>query len=429
MKFILGCAVSFLIGAYAPHLEASNGGRGGIPSKIDFAGFSDYITEGGLKASMINYINTLKLDLAPRQESALFSVMLKNGQLQQDIMSPNNYLIGLEKCQATNNVPDVRAWTHTGKNGVYNIGGPICFDVERLVQDYKDLSVKDAVVKLVALAFHEHVHHFQYESDDQAVVTSQENDANVVGGYVELTAELAQIPLIQWSQKLNSRCPTKLVFIKRVFLDDIEPTRRECESLPGLIPGSCQYVPDTAASLAQAEQTGQSFVVFQGEVRDLDCETDPNLSAIETYSGTILTIQKGGVSCDEYETLAARLSSGDASLSFACQEKSKTVHHPNIGRGILAGVTLGASELSHAELDDAPRWGNGTPKLTKMSGTATLTRTTQLHVSDERVIQPGWFVCADDASALNNIKFEGDSAKIVAWCKDYELHVKFFFQN
>lgn len=186
---------------------SSNGGRGGLPDAVDAAAFSQYITNGSLKASLLNYVRTLQVKNMGDGVKETFGRMMRDGALVKDISTPDAYVASLDSCTGARVIRDAMAWTDTGQDQRFNIGGRICFDVPALVKQFKTsgLGIEDAVIKIAALAFHEHVHHFQMESSDPSVIQAQEDEANAVGGYVELTAKVAQVPLLKWSKSVSKR--------------------------------------------------------------------------------------------------------------------------------------------------------------------------------------------------------------------------------
>lgn len=210
MKFLM---LMFILLSLASTVGfAGEGGRGSIPEKIDEAAFRQYILDGGLKASMLHYLDTIDLSQVKNPEiQKTFERMLKDQALQNDISTPKNYKIGLQGCDepqmpVKGRAKLVRASTSTGSNGIPNIGGRVCFDLPGLVSDFRGqgLSVEDAVIKLAAVAFHEHVHHFQEGTSDTNTIMQEEDEANNLAGYVELTAKLVQVPLLKWSGSSSS---------------------------------------------------------------------------------------------------------------------------------------------------------------------------------------------------------------------------------
>jgi hypothetical protein len=219
-----------------PHSYAGNGGRGGIPETMEVDAFTKYIVGDGLKLSVSNYLKTLRLDQISdpvnTHVKTTFEQLLQGG-IQEDVIK-SEYLVGLENCKDPNDTnnpdswnPDVRAWTNTGKNGIPNLGGKICFDVVNLVADYKKegRSIEDSAIRLVALAIHEHVHHYQNESSDSQIVQSQENEAKATGGYVLLNYK--QVLLFEWSDGV------KLDTGKKLISCNVSELSKECIQIRG----------------------------------------------------------------------------------------------------------------------------------------------------------------------------------------------------
>lgn len=197
MKAVFALALLFSLNSFA-----ENGGRASIPNEMKVEAFTRYILgPAGLKLSVQNYVRTVDLDQITDLDldvKATFQRALKEGLLQ-DVDSPNNYLIGLDKCKSAEDVsnhyyfdPKVRTWTQTGKDGKPNIGGKICFDVENLVKDYvaQGLSLENAARDLLASAVNDHTLHFQMASNSPKIIQAQENEAKAVGSYVLRTALL-----------------------------------------------------------------------------------------------------------------------------------------------------------------------------------------------------------------------------------------------
>jgi hypothetical protein len=76
------------------------------------------------------------------------------------------------------------------------IGGKICFDTKKIADEFHDLSQEEVMIRLAALAFHEHVHHFQKPETDLKI---NEDEAYNLSAYVKITAKLTQIPVLKWS--------------------------------------------------------------------------------------------------------------------------------------------------------------------------------------------------------------------------------------
>ncbi len=83
--------------------------------------------------------------------------IMANQALVNDIQTSGNYTIGTDcKDAYSNSVP---ASTVIG-----DVGGKICFNSVQIAADIQNLNQEDGMIRLAALAFHEHVHHFQNAS-------------------------------------------------------------------------------------------------------------------------------------------------------------------------------------------------------------------------------------------------------------------------
>jgi hypothetical protein len=215
------CLVFIFVIVLSMAAIAGNGGRGGIPEAMTVSAYTRYITGLKLRGSVENYLDTLDTsqitDPVDQDVKKAFEKMKKQG-LRDDILAAGTYVVGLENCKqvgdelnpdSTN--PKVRAWTHTGQNGVPNIGGKICFDVAGLVADHlaRGISLKDAAIEITALTYHEYVHHFQMETSEPARRDAQEATANAVGGYVLRSTEF--VPLLEWKN------PSKVTQVSNVL--------------------------------------------------------------------------------------------------------------------------------------------------------------------------------------------------------------------
>lgn len=199
-RALLGCAVILSLLSSnlhaASYSEGGNSSGGGGPDQVNAGALKLLIEDGGLKRAMDNYIRTLAVkSIESPGVRAVFERITANGKLAADIMTPNNYFASTpnEPCvDAFNN--KVPASTQIGK-----LGGRICFDLQKLVAAYKGFAEEDVMIQLAGLAFHEHVHHFQTPSRDIKVIEKNEYEANLVAGYVLVTAKFVQIPLLEWS--------------------------------------------------------------------------------------------------------------------------------------------------------------------------------------------------------------------------------------
>ncbi len=190
----MSTALPFLEG---PAFSGSEGVGGGTPKKIDKAVIELLLQGDGLKNAILNYVRTLQVDqVSDPLTRSTFQRMLRDGALQKDISTPKNYTFGTSCKDAYSD--EVPASAKIG-----DIGGEICFDVEKLAQDYAALSSEEMMIRLASLAIHEHVHHFQQLSNSPS---ENEDEAYRVSAYLQLTAKIEQIPLLKWSlesQTLN----------------------------------------------------------------------------------------------------------------------------------------------------------------------------------------------------------------------------------
>ncbi|MGE0764300.1 MAG: hypothetical protein AB7N80_13550 [Bdellovibrionales bacterium] len=175
---------------------------GGTPYKMDEASLSLMIEGGLLKKAMLDYLKTLRIaEITDRQVQSTFRRILKTGLLQKDISTLNNYELS---ANCTSDLgPEVAAATIFGSRETdgklaVNLGGKICFDLNKLLKLYQGsaLSQEQLLIRLAALAFHEHVHHFQI--DDVRLNEENEREADRLGAYVQLTARAAQNPSLKW---------------------------------------------------------------------------------------------------------------------------------------------------------------------------------------------------------------------------------------
>lgn len=173
-----------------------NSSGGGSPESVSQGALKLLIEGAGLKRAMQNYINTIDVEKIEDDEAKrLFTLLNKHGDLEGDIQTPNNYFVATKEqtCRDAYN-KEVPASAEIGK-----VGGRICFDVEKLTELYKSLNDEEVMIHLAALAFHEHVHHFQKVSQDEKVIKKNEEEANRLAGYVLVTARFVQIPTLQWA--------------------------------------------------------------------------------------------------------------------------------------------------------------------------------------------------------------------------------------
>ena len=190
---------------------------GGNPGKIDEAAIQMIIQGETLKNSLLNYLNTIVIDqVSDPATQAFFKRTMKDGQLQRDIKTPENYVISAACHDSFNE--DVPASAVIG-----DVGGKICFDTKKLTAMYRGLSEEDVLIKLASLVSHEHVHHFQAALDrnDAALaekIEKYETEAYQVSAYVQVTAKFAQTPTLKWSIEAPVRPPNPHV----VSMDELK---------------------------------------------------------------------------------------------------------------------------------------------------------------------------------------------------------------
>ena len=178
--------------------EASGGGE----SDLHIASSIKQLLSGSeLKSAMINYLRMVNPDSI--KNKVVKKYLGNRKELEKDILTRNNYVFATEKQKCTNVFGEVKeAATVFG-----DVGGIICFDIDLLVEKMRDLNDELRMIRLAALAFHEHVHHFQIYKPGR--YDFLEKEAEEVGGYVELTAKYSLIPTLRWvpegrDEELNS---------------------------------------------------------------------------------------------------------------------------------------------------------------------------------------------------------------------------------
>jgi hypothetical protein len=196
-KTLLGCVA--LTAILPLKARAGQDRSGGDPRRINQSLIELLVKGSGLKAAMLNYANSVVVeqigesDEKSKAVKATLKSMLKNGELQRDIQS--SPYVSASACldSYTRAVPASTRVNHKGDE--------ICFDSKQLAEDYKNLSVEEIMINLAALAFHEHVHHFQSARNNR---DANENQAYLVSAYVKITAKLVQAPLLKWSAPSTS---------------------------------------------------------------------------------------------------------------------------------------------------------------------------------------------------------------------------------
>lgn len=167
---------------------------GGEPDKVKVATIRWLLENGDLKKSLIGYVNGIDLDslhgstMDRQVVKVVLTRILKNMDLQKDIIS-SPYVVS-SSCH------DYYAKEVPASAGIGDLGGKICFNIEELSREYKDLSVQDMFLNLSVLTLHEHIHHFQPPSAGEKL---NEREAYLVAGYVRTSAYFPKVPDIAWS--------------------------------------------------------------------------------------------------------------------------------------------------------------------------------------------------------------------------------------
>lgn len=167
-----------------------------------------------LKTSMINYLKTMSVAKVENPEARkVFLSYPGVNLLLEDILKSRYYISENAECRdAYNN--EVGASARIGEKG-----GVICFDIQKIAYSTRSLSAEKAMIKLAALAFHEHVHHFQNISgNDTKKIEANEYEAYALSAYVELTAKTAQVPILKWDMedKVLPLCSDKKIDLREV---------------------------------------------------------------------------------------------------------------------------------------------------------------------------------------------------------------------
>ena len=196
--------LTFIVFSNIKSFAGGNTSSGGDPEKVHHEAIRLLIEEGGLKKAMLNYLNTLQVSqIQEPKVNTFFTEVMKDDRLKTDVQK-SRYYLG-ENCQGY----DFEKTPASTTLGV--VESDICFNIEKLVQRFKNLTDEALMVELAGLAFHEHVHHFQkkpiaFKKDELAKKHEElESIANAVGGYVLITAKYVQVPLLQWSISESSK--------------------------------------------------------------------------------------------------------------------------------------------------------------------------------------------------------------------------------
>jgi hypothetical protein len=187
-KWILVMVVSIFSATGLPSFAGKEGVGGGNPRKIDATAIQLLIQGQDLKIAMNNYLRTVRLEqIADSRIRRILKQVSVRGALQKDVEISRYEASSRCMADSSDSVP---ASTEVGK-----LGGKICFNLEKLAQQYSSLSSEELMIRLASLAFHEHIHHFQLVSESREI---NEKEANEFSAYVQLTAKATRMPSLKW---------------------------------------------------------------------------------------------------------------------------------------------------------------------------------------------------------------------------------------
>jgi hypothetical protein len=203
---------------------------GGDLKKLDASTIEMLLQGEQLKSAMLNYLNSIKLDQVEDAQVKSTLSRISVAALRADILTRDNYKSG-SRCQDSYNLA-VPASAKIGDQG-----GEICFDTALISEQLKGQSVEEGFIRLAALAFHEHVHHFQSPSTD---LKKNEDEAYHVSDYVLLTAKTVQMPSLKWSvQSDDSAEPS----IEPSFLSELPAGSKIRIPLNAFVPAQSTLLP------------------------------------------------------------------------------------------------------------------------------------------------------------------------------------------
>jgi len=185
---ILTLSIAVIFSAQA----GGNSTSGGGPEKVMEGALKLLIENDGLKQAMLNYLKTIQIN---KIEDAAVREKIKSMMLDENLLND----IKNSKYNISSNCKDdydsaVSASTQVGK-----LNSDICFDTEKLSKLYVGLDDENVMIKLASLAFHEHTHHFQVHSSSKEGIEKNEAEANLISGYISITAKFVQLPLLKWT--------------------------------------------------------------------------------------------------------------------------------------------------------------------------------------------------------------------------------------
>lgn len=184
-------ALSHSASSYAG--EGSNGGGGTDPVKVAEGAIEGLINGDSLKNAMMNYLRTVRLEqIEDAQVKATLTRAMAGNALLEDI--PNSRYV-----RDDGNCKDAYGRVASASTRIGVPGAQICFDVGRLAENMRGLGDEALMIRLAAVAFHEHTHHFQVDDRTRERVAANEAEGDRVAGYVVLTARFVTLPLLRWT--------------------------------------------------------------------------------------------------------------------------------------------------------------------------------------------------------------------------------------
>lgn len=174
----------------------------------DIISIQTRLSDGSLKRAMLNYLRTIKVEELRNQEIKELLGKITIPQFENDILQSPYYT--KNKCQDEFQ-KSVHASSLFGKQS-----SPICFDTEKLTMELKSASQEESLLKLAAIAFHEHIHHFQSRPMNHEQIEAKEKQAYDFQVYALNTAKIFSNALPIWIESANMAVQCENIVI-RIF--------------------------------------------------------------------------------------------------------------------------------------------------------------------------------------------------------------------
>lgn len=193
-----------------------------------------------LKTSMLNYLKTINVDKVSNSVArSFFGQSPGLDELRKDI-SETTYVISKDGDCLDEFDKKLKVGTKVGVPRA-----PVCFDLKALSADYNGVNTELVMVNLAAVAFHEHMHHFQTDPmENTSLFATLEDDAYQISSYVMRTAK-GSLPILKWEfpnvQDTDPSSPSQ-VFKPQLFSanpDRALRLRQAIEFLQKRVPGGC----------------------------------------------------------------------------------------------------------------------------------------------------------------------------------------------